>query len=282
MEETKTLPASSIYPNPDQPRKQFDPEKLQELALSIKQYGVLEPLVVTPRGDRYMIVAGERRFRACTLAGLDPIPTRVIEADDAMVEELALLENIQRQDLTMIEEAHAYQALIDRGMSKEELGAKVGKQVWFIEKRIALLGLSLEHQKLVEAGRLDHNEAYEMTRVSEGKRLLILKKIMAGELGTYNKLRAFVDGLIASERQEAIFALQEFTPAEKAAVDLFALTMRNIDSFVSKVENEEALKKAAFHSAIVADQLDLIIKHLMRLRKIVLAGSGIKDAVEAA
>jgi len=282
MEETKTLPASSIYPNPDQPRKQFDPEKLQELALSIKQYGVLEPLVVTPRGDRYMIVAGERRFRACTLAGLDPIPTRVIEADDAMVEELALLENIQRQDLTMIEEAHAYQALIDRGMSKEELGAKVGKQVWFIEKRIALLGLSLEHQKLVEAGRLDHNEAYEMTRVPEGKRSLILKKILAGELGTYNKLRAFVDGLIASERQEAIFALQEFTPAEKAAVDLFALTMRNIDSFVSKVENEEALKKAAFHSAIVADQLDLIIKHLMRLRKIVLAGSGIKDAVEAA
>jgi len=282
MEETKTLPASSIYPNPDQPRKQFDPEKLQELALSIKQYGVLEPLVVTPRGDRYMIVAGERRFRACTLAGLDPIPTRVIEANDAMVEELALLENIQRQDLTMIEEARAYQALIDRGMSKEELGAKVGKQPWFIDKRTALLSLSPEHQKLVESGRLDHNEAYEMTRVPEGKRSLILKKIMAGELGTYNKLRAFVDGLIACDQQEAIFALQEFTPAEKAAVDLFALTMRNIDSFVSKVENEEALKKAAFHSAIVADQLDLIIKHLMRLRKIVLAGSGIKDAMEAA
>ena len=181
MEDTKTLTASSIYPNPNQPRKQFDPEKLQELALSIKEYGVLEPLVVTPRGDRYMIVAGERRFRACTLAGLDPIPTRVIEADDAMVEELALIENVQRQDLTMIEEARGYQALLDRGMSKEELGVKVGKQAWFIEKRTALLSLSPEHQKLVESGRLDHNEAYEMTRVAEGKRALILKKIVAGE-----------------------------------------------------------------------------------------------------
>jgi len=276
------IPITLIYPNPNQPRKAFDPEKLQELAGSIREYGVMEPIVVTPRGDRYMIIAGERRFRASTLAGLTEMPVSVKEADDRLVEELALLENVQRQDLTMIEEARGYQALIDRGMSKEELGAKVGKQVWFIEKRTALLSLSPEHQKLVESGRLDHNEAYEMTRVPEGKRVLILKKIMAGELGTYNKLRAFVDGLIASERQETIFALQEFTPAEKAAVDLFALTMRNIDSFVSKVENEEALKKAAFHSAIVADQLDLIIKHLMRLRKIVLAGSGIKDAVEAA
>lgn len=276
------IPITLIYPNPNQPRKQFDPEKLQELAGSIREYGVMEPIVVTPRGDRYMIIAGERRYRASTLAGLTEMPVSIKEADDRLVEELALLENVQRQDLTMIEEARGYQALIDRGMSKEELGAKVGKQVWFIDKRTALLSLSPEHQKLVESGRLDHNEAYEMTRVPEGKRVLILKKIMAGELGTFNKLRAFVDGLIASERQEAIFALQEFTPAEKAAVDLFALTMRNIDSFVSKVENEEALKKAAFHSAIVADQLDLIIKHLMRLRKIVLAGSGIKDAVEAA
>jgi ParB/RepB/Spo0J family partition protein len=276
------IPIALIYPNPNQPRKAFDPEKLQELAGSIREYGVLEPIVVTPRGDRYMIIAGERRYRASTLAGLTEMPVSVKEADDRLVEELALLENIQRQDLTMIEEARGYQALIDRGMSKEELGVKVGKQVWFIDKRTCLLNLSPEHQALVQAGRLDHNEAYEMTRVAEGKRVLILKKIMAGELGTYNKLRAFVDGLIACDQQEAIFALQEFTPAEKAAVDLFALTMRNIDSFVSKVENEEALKKAAFHSAIVADQLDLIIKHLMRLRKIVLAGSGIKDAVEAA
>jgi ParB/RepB/Spo0J family partition protein len=281
MPET-TIPLTLIYPNPNQPRKQFDPGKLEELAGSIKEYGVLEPIVVTPRGDRYMIIAGERRFRASTLAGLTEMPVSVKEADDRLVEELALLENVQRQDLTMIEEARGYQALLDRGMSKEELGAKVGKQPWFIERRTCLLGLSPEHQALVQAGRLDHNEAYEMTRVSEGKRSVILKKIAAGELGTYNKLRAFVDGLIACEQQEAIFALQEFTPAEKAAVDLFALTMRNIDSFVSKVENEEALKKAAFHSAIVADQLDLIIKHLMRLRKIVLAGSGIKDAIEAA
>jgi ParB/RepB/Spo0J family partition protein len=277
-----TIPITLIYPNPDQPRKQFDPEKLGELALSIREYGILEPLVVTPRGDRYMIIAGERRYRAALLAKLDRLPVRVIEADDRLVEELALLENIQRQDLTIIEEARAYQALLDRGMSKEELATKLGKMPWRIDERTSLLNLAPEYQKLVESGKIGNSEAFEVSRVSEGKQALILRKIQAGELGTYNKLRSFVDGLIMCERQEAIFALQEFTPEEKASIDLFKLTMRNIQSFVSQVENEEVLKKAAFHSAVRAEQLDLIIKHLMRLRKLVLAGSGIKDAMEAA
>ena len=98
-----TIPPKLIYANPNQPRKAFDPEKLQELAGSIKEYGVLEPIVVTPRADRYMIIAGERRFRASTLASLSELPA-LIKADDNMVEELALLENVQRQDLTIIEE----------------------------------------------------------------------------------------------------------------------------------------------------------------------------------
>ncbi|MGD0659490.1 MAG: ParB/RepB/Spo0J family partition protein [Syntrophorhabdales bacterium] len=278
-----TIPLKLIYANPNQPRKAFDPEKLQELAASIKEYGVLEPIVVTPRENgRYMIIAGERRFRASTLAGLPEIPVRVIEADDNIVEELALLENVQREDLTIIEEARAYQSLLDRGMSKEELATKLGKMPWRIDERTSLLNLSPAHQKLVEAGKIGHSEAFEMSRVSEGKQALILRKIHAGELGTYNKLRSFVDGMILCERQEAIFSLQEFTPEEKASIDLFKLTMRNIQSFVSQVENEEAMKKAAFHSAVRAEQLDLVIKHLMRLRKLVLAGSGIKEAMEAA
>jgi hypothetical protein len=167
-------------------------------------------------------------------------------------------------------------------MSKEELATKLGKMPWRIDERTSLLNLTPEYQKLVESGKIGNSEAFEMSRVSEGKQALILRKIQAGELGTYNKLRSFVDGLIMCERQEAIFALQEFTPEEKASIDLFKLTMRNIQSFVSQVENEEVLKKAAFHSSIRAEQLDLIIKHLMRLRKLVLAGSGIKDAMEAA
>src|SRR5208337_362764 len=153
------LPLNHIYANPNQPRKQFDPEKLQELAGSIKEYGVQNPILVTPRGDRYMIIAGERRFRASILAGLTEVPVLIKDVDDNMVEELALLENVQRQDLTIIEEARAYQALLDRGMAKEELAAKLGKQSWRIDERTSLLNLTPAHQKLVEAGKIGHSEA---------------------------------------------------------------------------------------------------------------------------
>jgi ParB/RepB/Spo0J family partition protein len=282
MSNLVTLSASLIYPNPDQPRKQFDPEKLEELAGSIREYGILEPLVVTPRGDRYMIIAGERRYRAALLANLDQVPVRVIEADDRLVEELALLENVQREDLTIIEEARAYQALLDRGMSKEELASKLGKQPWRIDERTSLLNLTPQYQKLVESGKIGNSEAFEMSRLPGPRQGTVLRKIMAGELGTYNKLRAFVDGLILCEQQKTIFALQEVSTEEKRTIDHFESLMRNIQSFVAEVDNEEAVKKAAFHSAIRAEQLDLVIRHLMRLRKLVLAGSGIKDAIEAA
>jgi ParB family chromosome partitioning protein len=97
----------SIFPNPDQPRKEFSERKLEELAQSIRENGLLEPIVVTPRAGRFMIIAGERRFRACRLAGLAKAPVRVFEADDRAVAERALLENLQREDLNLIEEARA-------------------------------------------------------------------------------------------------------------------------------------------------------------------------------
>jgi ParB family chromosome partitioning protein len=278
-----TIPLNRIYANPNQPRKAFDPEKLQELSASIKEYGVLEPIVVTPRENgRHMIIAGERRFRASALAGLSEMPVRIIEADDRLVEELALLENIQRQDLTIIEEARAYQALIDRGMSKEELASKLGKMPWRIDERTSLLNLSPVHQKLVEAGKIGNSEAFEMSRLPASKQDVVLRRIISGELCSYNKLRSFVDGLILCEQQETIFALQEVSGEEKRAIDHFEGLIRNIQAFVVELDNEETVKKAAFHSSIRAEQLDLIIRHLMRLRKLVLAGSGIKDAMEAA
>jgi len=106
-----------IFPNPDQPRKEFSQRRLEELAQSIKESGLMEPIVVTRRGARYMIIAGERRFRACKLAGLTEVPVREIEADDQKVAELALLENLQREDLNLIEEAQAYQDLLNRGLT---------------------------------------------------------------------------------------------------------------------------------------------------------------------
>jgi len=142
----------NIFPNPGQPRNTFCPKKLDGLSRSIEENGLLEPIVVTPRDKRFMIVAGERRYRASKLAGLNTIPVRILEADDKKVAELALLENLQREDLNLVEEARAYQDLINRGHTMEGLAQKMGfKQTWRIRERLDLLRLAVTYQnRLIE------------------------------------------------------------------------------------------------------------------------------------
>jgi ParB/RepB/Spo0J family partition protein len=277
------LPIVIIYPNPSQPRKEFDPAKLEELAMSIRQYGIMEPIVVTPRADRYMIIGGERRYRASLLAGLAEMPVHIIEADDALVEEMALLENIQRQDLNDIEEARAFQSLLDRGMSKEELSGKLGKQIRYIDMRVSLLNLSPEYQAMTLKGKLNHNEAYEMSRLAPEKQVIVLKQILAGNLKTFNKLRAFVDGLIELEKQESIFTLESVSEEEKKSIDEFDSLLRSAERFIASTDKDRLghLRKAVFHSSVTPERLDLIIQQFMKLRKIVHAGSGVKDAARA-
>jgi ParB family transcriptional regulator, chromosome partitioning protein len=281
---TTNLPITEIFPNPNQPRKDFDLEKLGELAASIKQYGVLEPIVVTPRSDRYMIIGGERRYRASLIAGLTEIPVHIIEADDALVEEMALLENIQRQDLNDIEEARAFQSLLDRGMSREELAAKLGKQIRYIDMRTSLLNLAPEYQALTLKGKLNHNEAYEMSRLTAREQAIAYRKISAGELPTFNKLRAFIDGIIAGRNQEAIFALTAINEKEKSTINELEGAVRSVQRFMASInkEREAHLKKTAFHSHVTPEMLDLIIQQLMKLRKLIHAGYGIKSAASAA
>lgn len=281
---TARLALSGIYPNPKQPRKVFDPAALEELAMSIRQYGVIEPIVVTPRKDKYMIVGGERRFRASLLAGMEDIPVHVVEADDALVEEMALLENVQREDLNDIEEARAYRSLLDRGMSKEELSQKLGKQIRYIDMRVSLLNLSPEYQAMTIKGELNHNEAYEMSRLPPGKQAVVFNQIRAGNLKTFNKLRAFVDGLIELDRQESIFTLTAASEEEQESIRDFETVLKTVEGFIKSVNKERFshLKKSVFHSSITPERLDLIIQHLYKLRKIVHAGSGIKSAADAA
>ena len=138
-----------IYPNPDQPRKFFPKDALEELALSIKEQGLIEPLVVVPRGEKFMLIAGERRWRACQMVGLTEVPVRIMEADDRQIAEMALVENLQRQDLTPLEEAKAFQDMLDHGYTKAELAQKLGfKQVWRVDERLSLLNLASKYQEL--------------------------------------------------------------------------------------------------------------------------------------
>jgi ParB family chromosome partitioning protein len=150
-----TLPIDSITPNPVQPRTVFKPERLEELAASIRANGIIQPLIVRRVGEAYQIVAGERRWRAARLAGLMDVPVVVQDIADPKLLELALIENIQREDLNPIETAHAYDRLgKELGLSQEEIGRRTGKDRTSITNTLRLLRLPEEIQQLVADSRL--------------------------------------------------------------------------------------------------------------------------------
>lgn len=173
------LEIARIDPNPDQPRREFDPEALDQLARSIGQHGVLQPVVVRRAGDRYELVMGERRFRASQLAGRSTIPAVILDVDSADRLELAIVENVQRQDLNPIELAHAYQALADAGHTQEEIGRKVSMDRSSVANHLRLLDLSRVIQSDVESNRLTMGHAKALLQVSElDKRELLRARIL--------------------------------------------------------------------------------------------------------
>ncbi len=158
---TEIIPLDHITPNRLQPRQTFNSEKLTELAASIKQNGLLQPLLVTRSGGAYMLVAGERRWRAAREAGLTSATCVVVpDLDDTRLLQLALIENIQREDLNPLETAQAYRELLDRfGMSQAELASRVGKSRPAISNSLRLLSLPDEVQKFLHDGRLTEGHA---------------------------------------------------------------------------------------------------------------------------
>lgn len=159
-EHIQTIAIEKIRPNPHQPRKQFDETALAELAASIKQHGIVQPVIVTQEGDRYTLVAGERRWRAARLAGLAAIPAIVRSLDAQALTEIALIENLQREDLSPIEEAHAYQALQEEfNLTQAEIAERVGKSRSQIANTLRLLLLHPEVQALVASGELSMGHA---------------------------------------------------------------------------------------------------------------------------
>ena len=156
-----TLPISQVEPGLNQPRKHFDEEALAELAESIRQHGVLQPLTVRRLSSGYyQIIAGERRWRASRLAELTEIPVVVIEADDKKAMELALIENLQRQDLNPVEEALGYQTLMEEyGLTQEQAAARVGKSRPAVANALRLLGLCPDVLELLRQGELTPGHA---------------------------------------------------------------------------------------------------------------------------
>ena len=176
------LPIYKVEPNPDQPRQDFDEEELQALADSIAVHGIIQPLTVRemPNGY-YQFIAGERRWRAARMANLSDVPAVIIEADDKKAMELALIENLQRQDLNPLEEALGYQTLMNEyGLTQEEAAGRVGKSRPAVANALRLLGLCPEAQERVRKGELSAGHARAILQLkSEKKQQEAAQKIVA-------------------------------------------------------------------------------------------------------
>lgn len=178
----QVVPLSRLRPAPGQPRKAFDPEAIAELAASIGRQGVLQPLLVRPLEDGYEIVAGERRFRAARQAGLETVPVIVRELSDQEALEIAIVENLQREDLNPIEEARAFKQLLDFGTSQEEVAKAVGKSRSAVANSLRLLSLPSGAMRALERGEITPGHARAILAQAEEDRDWALARIVDGGL----------------------------------------------------------------------------------------------------
>ncbi|MBQ6606405.1 MAG: ParB/RepB/Spo0J family partition protein [Firmicutes bacterium] len=180
-EQVRQLAIDSVRPNPDQPRKIFDPEKLEELTASIRQHGVMQPLVVVEREGGYMIAAGERRWRAAQAAGLKEVPALVRQLDPRELAELSLIENLQREDLTGLEEAQAFSDLMTgHGYTQEALAERLGKSRSHVANTLRLLNLAPHEKKLLEQGKFSPGHARAILSLADGspERVLLVSAVI--------------------------------------------------------------------------------------------------------
>lgn len=198
--QVEKIKVRSIKPNPFQPRKEFSDEALEELATSIKEHGVLQPIIVRKKGVSYEIVVGERRFRASKLALQNEIPAVVRELTDQQMMEYALLENLQREDLNAIEEAEAYQNLMEHlSLTQEQLSQRLGKSRPYIANHIRLLSLPKEIQTYVVEGKISTGHARALLALKNKKIMQqIAEKIIAEGLNV-RQLEALVQQMMQSE-----------------------------------------------------------------------------------
>ena len=214
------LPIYKVEPNPDQPRQDFDEEELQALADSIEIHGIIQPLTVRELSSGYyQIIAGERRWRAARMANLSEIPAVIIEADDKKVKELALIENLQRQDLNPVEEAMGYQSLIDEyGLTQEDAAKRVGKSRPAVANALRLLSLSPDILEMLRIGKLTAGHARAVLVLKTEKRQLeAAQKISALGLSVRQAelLCKNMSKEITQNKEPEIFAVDYVAECEK-------------------------------------------------------------------
>ena len=256
------LPLHKVEPNPNQPRRDFDPEELQSLADSIALHGVMQPLTVREvKGGYYQIIAGERRWRAARMAELREIPAVIIQADDKKVMELALIENLQRQDLNPVEEALGYQTLMNEyGLTQEETAARVGKSRPVVANMLRLLNLCDDALDMVRDGRISAGHARAIAALkSEKQQKEVAQKVAA--LG------------LSVRQTELLCSNVQKTPAKPKpatlAVDYVAECEKKLSKVLGRgVKIVNGKRKGRFELDFYdQDDLQVLIDMLMNIKK---------------
>ena len=263
--EVITLPITKVEPRQDQPREHFDEERLQDLAASISRHGLIQPVIVRrlDSGD-YQIIAGERRWRAARLAGLTELPVRVLHADDQSVAELALVENLQREDLNPMEEARGYQKLMqDYALTQEEAAAGVGKSRSAVANALRLLNLSAPVSDMVESGVLSAGHARTLLALEDPA----LQKRAAEQVLAKTLSVRKTEQMVSRLKKEAAKALTE-EPAAEDEVDYASALSEELSSVlgrrVSLSEKNNKGKIELFYDN--ADDREALVSVLRALR----------------
>lgn len=232
----RSVSVNNIVPNPHQPRTRLHNEALAELSVSIKEHGLIQPLIVTGSPPQYTLIAGERRWRAAQLAGLTEVPVVVKETTPQEMLELALIENIQRADLNVLEEALAYRQLMDEfGLTQEEVAESVGKGRSTVANTVRLLNLPAEAQQAVLDGDVSGAHAREILRLPTSEmQINVTSRVVKLQLSR-RQTKALVDKLVA-EKKPTPKVRKELTPELKALQEQFE---RALGTRVSIVEGEK-------------------------------------------
>lgn len=264
LEEAKNsvleLRINEVEPNTQQPRKMFDQERLEALAESIREHGVVQPIIVQSQGNRYLIIAGERRWRASKIAGLKTIPAIVKDISSREVMEIALIENLQREDLNPIEEAEAYQKLIkEYFMTQEEVAKIVGKSRAAVANSVRLLNLSESIKEMLADGRLTGGHARPLVAVAdETKQGELAKLIVDKDLNVRE-----VEKLVNSQGKKSA-KKSKLKLVSRESVELINLENQLASSYGTKVNLSRGKQKGSIVFEVYSeDEFDRIIEKLL-------------------
>lgn len=253
------LKLSSIEPRHDQPRKTFEREGLEALAESVQKYGVLQPIIVRPSqliDDTYEIIAGERRWRAAKLAGLDEIPAVVLDGDDLKIAQVSIIENIQREDLNPIEEALAYRGLMERfGLTQEQVSKQVGKSRSAIANLLRLLDLPEEVLEMLKGGELTAGHARALLALeSEETAIALAHKTLEKDLSVREVENAVKKLNSAAEQTQEELDADEVSATVMTRIHLRELEKRSREALGRKVRITNTAKKRTLEISFDSDE----------------------------